>query len=152
MRRGAVAVVCAGAAVLLASCTSAPAPGPGDAPRSPAPVSPTAEPATWALADAAAVTPDAAMIEVLATRLECASGVTGDLEEPVVTYSPDEIVIRIDAADNGDGAADCQGNDAVPVTVVLSEPVGDRDLIDGACRDTAAVGTAFCESPVRWSP
>lgn len=117
-----------------------------------APSAQTGDPATWELADGAGVSVKSTTIEVLATRLACASGVTGALEDPVVAYGGDEIVIRIDAVDNGVDAATCQGNDAVPVSVALSEPVGDRDLVDGACRLRPAADTALCENPVRWSP
>ncbi|RZI94407.1 MAG: hypothetical protein EOO67_04715 [Microbacterium sp.] len=117
-----------------------------------APSAQTGDPATWELADGAGVSVQSTTIEVLATRLACASGVTGALEDPVVDYRDDEIVIRIDAVYDGDAAADCQGNNAVPVSVALTEPVGDRVLVDGACRLPPAADTAFCESPVRWSP
>ena len=139
MRRFAAAVVCAATAGLLASCMPMASP-------------PGVDPATWELADPAVVTAEATTLEVLVTRLECASGVTGDLEAPAVVYGRDEIVIPVDAAYNGDGAADCRGNDAVPLSITLTEPVGDRVLIDGACRDTGAADTTLCDSPVRWSP
>jgi len=110
------------------------------------------DPATWELAATAEVSAASTTIEVVATRLDCANGVTGDLEAPTVVYGVEEVVIRIDAAYDGDGAANCLGNDGVPVTVELAEPVGDRVLIDGACRETAATDTVFCEDPVRWRP
>ncbi|GAA5025871.1 hypothetical protein ACFQRL_12455 [Microbacterium fluvii] len=109
------------------------------------------DPATWELRSA--VTSASTSLTIGASRLECASGVTGELLEPVIAYEPDRIVIRVDAAPNGDQAADCQGNDVVDVDVVLTESVGDRDLVDGACaQDRAATGTVFCDTAVRWSP
>lgn len=102
---------------------------------SPEPAPPQAEgdTATWELLDPNDVSVESTILEVGAVRLECASGVTGELLDPVIVYESDQVVITIDAAPNGPGGANCQGNDVVPVTVELSEPLGERKLIDGAC-------------------
>jgi hypothetical protein len=106
--------------------------------------------ATWVLTDPASVDGDTQALEIEVTRLGCASGVTGEVLEPSVEYDDDRIVITVDVAPFGDQAADCQGNDAVPVTVTLDEPIGARELVDGACLEGEAVSTAFCEEPARW--
>lgn len=39
----------------------------------------------------------------------------------------------------------CPGNDEVPYEVILDEPIGRRQLLDGACRDGGeAASTSFC--------
>lgn len=142
------------ASIMLIGCSASPSPQsppvavasvPSDAPDS------TGAPATWQLVDPGGVTSDSTTLEVEVTRLDCANGVTGDLLAPVVTYEEDRVTIRIDAAPNALAAANCQGNDAVPVSVPLSEPLGRRTLIDGACISTDAKGTAECETAERGS-
>jgi hypothetical protein len=116
--------------------------------------SPTLPPALglWELADPSSVTSESTTLDLGVTRLECASGVTGDVLEPQVTYEDDRILIRTDVAPLGLEAADCQGNDVVPIVIELAEPVGDRDLVDAACSDDRAAATVFCEDDgVRWS-
>lgn len=121
------------------SATSAPAPG--------------AE-GTWELMAPGQVTPDTTSIDIGVTRVACASGVTGEIEKPVVTYEPNQIIIRADVVphEDPDAAYLCPGNDAVPVTVNLDEPIGDRELVDGVCLAGEATGTSFCANAVRWQP
>ncbi len=109
--------------------------------------------ATWALADEAPVSSDDTIF-VQVTRLGCNDGVTGDVLDPVVQATDTEIVVSISVAALPAGDHTCPGNDAVPVTVVLGEPIGNRRLVDGACRSTEASGTSFCEADdgIRWSP
>lgn len=101
--------------------------------------------ATWELANAKQVNSESTTLELSVTRAECGSGQTGELLEPVVSMGPRAIVIRVDAAPI-EGAHSCQGNDAVPVKVALTEPVGDRDLIDAACLLGPAIRTEPCGS------
>lgn len=108
------------------------------------------DPATWELRDPGAVSAESRSLDIGVQRLGCSSGVTGEVLEPRVSYKRDRIVIQVDVAPFR-GAANCPGNDSVPVTVVLSEPVGERDLVDGACLSGDAVSTAPCWEPVRWS-
>lgn len=137
-------VVALAFAASLSGCTVSTAidPGPSEVAEMSPSETPSAEPAppqargdtaTWELLDESDVSTKSTSLEVGATRLECASGVTGELLDPVIVYESDQVVITIDAALNGTGGADCQGNDVVPVTVELSEPLGARKLIDGAC-------------------
>jgi hypothetical protein len=96
--------------------------------------------------------PSSTSIEVGVSRLECASGVTGDLREPRVTTEVDRIVITTPVADNGSDDGECPGNDVVPLTVDIGEPIGDRTLVDGACLSTEAADTELCADAVRWRP
>ena len=106
----------------------------------------------WELADPSSVTSESTTLELGVTRLECSNGVTGEVLDPHVIYEHDRILIRTDVAPLGLDAANCQGNDVVPIVVELAEPVGDRDLVDAACSDDRAASTVFCEDDgVRWS-
>lgn len=104
----------------------------------------------WRLRDADAVNSDATQLEIEVTRLGCASGVTGELLPARVSEEGERVVVQVDAVPLGDEGADCQGNDWVGVTVDLDEPVGDRELVDGACLEGEAADTSFCETAVRW--
>ncbi|MEV7646836.1 hypothetical protein [Arthrobacter sp. NPDC089319] len=107
----------------------------------------------WELLDAAEVGPASISLRLGVTRLECAGGETGTVLEPDVQFERDRIVIRTDVEPLTGDTYDCQGNNTVPVNVELSEPVGNRDLVDAACLGGDAVGTVFCtDGPVRWSP
>lgn len=142
------------ALVLLSGCTAStpvdPSPPEASAASSEAPQS-IGVPATWQIANSDAVGPDSTNFRVEVTRLECASGVTGTLLDPVVVYEPDQIIIQIDAEPREAAVATCQGNNSVPVTIELTEPIGQRTLIDGACVNTSARETAPCDTSVRAS-
>lgn len=129
-------MVCALATVLLTGCAASEPPG--------------AATATWQLASPGAVSPGSQELDVAVTRLGCAGGKTGSVLEPRVKYELDRILIRTNVV-AVDGAQECPGNDAVPVTINLEEPVGDRQLVDAACLDTEATDTIFCtDNGVRW--
>jgi hypothetical protein len=114
------------------------------------PPPPQGDVATWQLQQPEFVNPLAQWLMVEVTRLDCASGETGEVLEPQVSYDNDRIVIRTDVAPIT-GAQDCQGNDAVPVEIHLDQSIGERDLVDAACLDGKAVATTFCEDgAVRW--
>ena len=72
-------------------------------------------------------------VHVLATELGCASGrEMGDaLRGPQVLETETQVII-VFAVEPVVGGADCPGNPSTPVTVELSEPLGDRELVDGA--------------------
>lgn len=115
---------------------------------------PQGDPATWVLVHPDQVGPDSTEITIGVTRLDCNGGVTGEALEPVVEYTESELVIRaLVAPIDTDLPRTCPGNDQVPVVVTLTEPIGDRDLVDAACLSGEAVSTSFCAAgPVRWTP
>ncbi|WP_226532495.1 hypothetical protein [Microbacterium paraoxydans] len=142
------------ASVALAGCAEAQTPRPSPMTTAPAQSATPAESgsaATWDLVDPGSVTAESRTLDVAVTRLGCANGETGELLAPVVTYEAGEVIIRIDAEVLELEAANCLGNNAVPVTVVLSEAVGERALVDGGCIGLEAEGTAPCMSSVRAS-
>jgi hypothetical protein len=142
-----VAVALGFAAVVVVSSCGAPPGSEGS------PAASEGSTGVWELLDAAEVGPDSTALRLGVTRLECASGETGTVLEPDVQFERGRIVIRTDVEPLTGGAYECQGNNTVPVDVELSEPVGNRDLVDAACLGGEAVTTAFCaDGPVRWSP
>lgn len=107
--------------------------------------------ATWELLDAQDVTADSESLDIGVTRLGCASSVTGEVLAPQVSYESEQIIIQLDVEPFTEDAADCPGNDVVPVTVDLEESVGERELVDGACSEgEEAAGTHPCQDEVRW--
>ncbi|WP_299518004.1 hypothetical protein [uncultured Serinicoccus sp.] len=91
------------------------------------------------------------MVSLLVTRLGCAGGVTGPVLDPVIEVEPDRVVIST-PVEARSGAANCLGNDTVPLEVRLGPDALGRDLVDAACLDGAeAAGTAACTpGPARW--
>lgn len=111
---------------------------------------PGGAPAVWAIDQAHPPSPTDATLVVLVTRIECNSGRTGEVLEPTVAEEADDIVITFAVAPAPPGDHDCQGNDAVPSTVTLERPLGERRLLDGACVDGSAPAGRCEDGPVRW--
>ncbi len=113
----------------------------------------TGDTATWILLEPETVTPESTDIVIGVTRLGCASGETGGVLPAVIDYGEDRIAIRVDVEPLGNQPADCQGNDEVMFSVHLTEPIGQRELVDAACLAGEAQGTSFCAAgAVRWTP
>ncbi len=76
--------------------------------------------------------PEATEITLLVTEQGCASGrVMGDaLRGPQVAETDDEVVVAF-AVVPVVGGADCPDNPPTSVTIALSEPLGDRAIVDG---------------------
>lgn len=102
-------------------------------------------PATWALPSSPALDSGSTRFTALVTRLDCNSGVTGTVNPPDVQFTADKVVITFTVSPGPAQSASCQSNPEVPFLVELSEPIGDRTLVDGACEAGKASGTAFCE-------
>ncbi len=116
--------------------------------------SPFSDEAVWELMRSESIEPTTQTLEIGVSRLECSSGETGEVFAPSVRYEDARIVIGASVAPLEGDAHDCRGNEVVPVTVELDQPIGDRELVDGACLDGGAgVGTSFCsDDGVRWGP
>lgn len=136
-RRTALALT-ACTAILLSGCSG----GTGDFPV-----------ATWRIDDASPPDPEATSVDVLVTRLECSGGITGEVNDPTVTETADEVVVIFTVEDLGLDAANCQGNPEEPASFSLDDPLGERRLIDGQCADGLEAATSsFCDTDVRWEP
>lgn len=60
--------------------------------------------------------------------------------------------IRADVAPLSQGAANCPDNNEVLVSMALTEQIGERSLVDGACAGEEPAATVMCTPDVRWSP
>ncbi len=92
-------------------------------------------------------TPDQTEIALLVTERACASGQPmGDrLLEPQIIEESDRVLLVFAAAVKP-GGADCPGNPSTPVTVALSAPLGDRELLDGGVFPPASIEPAAGDS------
>jgi hypothetical protein len=107
--------------------------------------------ATWTLAEPDRVNPAATSLTLDVTRLGCAGGKTGAVLEPTFSTSDTQIIIRANVK-SITGGARCPGNDSVPVTLTLDEPIGNRDLLDASCLEGDAVSARPCAGgAVRWT-
>ncbi len=101
--------------------------------------------ATWTLAPGQTLDAETTTFTVTVTRSECNSGVTGTVNDPDIELAEDEVVLTFTVSPGEPRAADCQGNDGVTYEVELPEALGDRTLVDEACRSTPPVNPATCE-------
>lgn len=86
--------------------------------------------ATWRLS--AKTTKTSKTLRVLVTEKACASGrsAKGRIAKPRISYEDARVVITIGVTPLT-GAQTCKANPATPLTVTLSEALGDRQLFDG---------------------
>jgi hypothetical protein len=72
-------------------------------------------------------------LHVLVLERACASGrpPDGRIAEPEVVYATHAVTVTIGVR-HSEGDHSCPGNPAVPLTVALAEPLGDRTLLDGS--------------------
>jgi hypothetical protein len=82
---------------------------------------------------AAEPSPDTQTLEVLVHERACASGQTADgrVELVALEETPDEVRLRIGVHGLA-GAQTCPSNPPTPFTVELSEPLGDREVVDAS--------------------
>lgn len=114
---------------------------------------PVSAPGIWELRQAGGLTPESTTLHLNVSRLGCSNGDTGQVLAPELQYLSNRILIRTNVAALDDGAHDCPDNNQVPVTVELTEPIGQRELVDAACLDDAAADTIYCEDGgIRWRP
>lgn len=131
----------AGLSLAVSACGHSPAQGPDASGNG-----------SWELLDAAGVSPETTRLQVGVVRTACAGGFTGTVLEPQVQFETKRIVIRT-SVEPRSGPADCQTNNVVPLEIELKEPIGNRELFDALCLDSAELTTSFCtDGGVRWRP
>jgi hypothetical protein len=86
--------------------------------------------------------PDATTLNGLIRERACANGKppTGRVRPPVVVYGEGTVTVTVTVAETP-GGADCPGNPSAPITIELSQSLGDRAILDGSVfppRDTSA--------------
>ncbi|QWC83787.1 hypothetical protein KLP28_09050 [Nocardioidaceae bacterium] len=115
---------------------------PGSTPSEP---SATGAVATWRVARGTMIDTDMDAFTAEVTRLDCNSGVTGEVFAPTVVETDDRVVVTFAVAPSARLPVTCQGNALVPADVRLEAPIGDRVLVDGACEPGGgAESTGFC--------
>ena len=139
------------AVLVLASCGVPNWAAAGDDSEANQPEKPYGTQATWDVADPAAVKPADRAVHLQVQRVDCASGKTGKIVGADVDYQDEQIAIAVHLEPIV-GDQSCQGNEQVPYTVELDEPIGQRELVDAACAARPASGTVMCDDAVRWSP
>lgn len=87
--------------------------------------------AEWGLAEGQEVTAETTSFDVEVNRIGCNGGVTGEPQEPDIDYRDTEVVVTFQVTPGPPRAATCQGNLPEPYVVELSEPLGDRAVVDG---------------------
>jgi hypothetical protein len=91
--------------------------------------------ASW-LFDPAAALPDedSTRFAALVTELACTGSTEmgARLQPPTIVYGETDVIVIFSALPLGGDAHDCAGNPSTPVVVELSEPLGDRLLLDGS--------------------
>lgn len=89
----------------------------------------------------------------IVSRIGCGSGVVGEPETPEIKYTKSEVLITFRISPRIANGT-CEGTIGVPYEVKLSEPVGNRSLVDGECHPgSTAWATSFClDEGVKFSP
>ena len=109
--------------------------------------------ATWDLAPDQTIDANTTTFVALVTRLGCNSGVTGDVNDPDIEVTDEEVVLTFTVSPGEPHAATCRGNEQVPYEVQLPETLGGRELVDGECASGEASSTEPCQpNGVRYSP
>jgi hypothetical protein len=76
--------------------------------------------------------PDATRLAVIVEEIGCADGPPGDrVMTPIVDYGPDAITILARLRDLPPGTYPCPGLPGTPAGFELTEPIGERALLDG---------------------
>jgi hypothetical protein len=121
-------------AVLVAACTSGgatPSQQPSASP-SPSALAEVGPAQWWVDPDALPLDPSSTVIRAVLRERDCASGQSpeGRVLPPVIEYGEAEVVITFEVG-RREGDQDCQGNPEFPIEIELSEPLGDRAVVDG---------------------
>jgi hypothetical protein len=109
--------------------------------------------ATWQPAPGATIKGATTEFTAIVSRVGCSSGVQGEPQSPTIEYGKSEIRVTFTIAPEI-ASGTCEGTPGVPYEVKLTEPVGERALVDAEChRGSTAWATAFClNEGVRYTP
>lgn len=89
--------------------------------------------------------PQARALELLVRERECASGQDADGRIEVdVEETAEEVLLRIGVRPPG-GGQDCPTNPATPFTVELTEPLGEREVVDASVVPARPVAVAVSD-------
>jgi hypothetical protein len=139
-------------AALTSACEAVPessTPGSGTTtatePPSSAKASAHGDAAVWMLKPGQTLQGSSTKFTALVTRLDCNSGVTGQVLAPQIRFGESEIVVTFAVAPEESDPATCVANDQIAYEVDLREPLQGRALVDGRCLSGGeAATTSFC--------
>ncbi len=107
------------------------------------------EPAVWTINEEDPPTKDSQTLRARVSSLQC--GPNTEILEPTLAFHEDEIVVTFTVASLPPGNYTCVGQGVVEHVVDLGEPIGNRDLIDGTCRNPGGFGGSYCvDGATRW--
>jgi hypothetical protein len=84
--------------------------------------------------------------DAVISRTGCSSGKQGQPQTPTVDYTETTVTITVRIEPHV-GSGTCQGVAGVPYRIHLTQPLGQRTMVDGACIPPGTDGleaTSFC--------
>lgn len=119
--------------VIVAACgTTTPSVAPSEPPSAP-PAAVAASATWWVDATLIPLAPETTEIKGFVMETACASGQSpgGRVSEPVIEYTPEAVTVTFTIAPPQGDAHNCPSNPEFPIEVTLTEPLGERTLLDG---------------------
>ena len=102
--------------------------------------------AWWDVGPNQQLTPSTTSFTAVVSRVGCSSGNQGTPTAPAIEYAENAVRITLRMSPKIDNGT-CQETFGVPYTVKLTQPLGQRALVDGECHPgSTAWATAFCEN------
>lgn len=102
------------------------------------------DPAVWEIAPGQTVDAHTRALMVIVSRTGCSGGEQGRPVTPHVALGDEAVVVTFRIEPHISGGT-CQGTAGVPYRLTLPEPLGTRDLVDGACLAGDGLSTTgFC--------
>jgi hypothetical protein len=104
------------------------------------------DPAVWGVAPGQHLTATTVAFDAVVARAGCSSGKQGRPQRPIVRYAETTITITVRMRPHIDSGT-CIGSAGVPYRIHLTQPLGHRTLVDGACIPPGTDGletTSFC--------
>ena len=120
--------------VLVSACgTTTPSTAPSIPPPTDPPAAEAGSATWWVDSQLIPLAPETTTIKGFVMETACASGQSpeGRVNEPVIQYTAESVTVTFTIAPPPGDAQDCQSNPEFPVEVTLSEPLGERALLDG---------------------
>jgi len=102
--------------------------------------------AVWGVARDQHLTAKTTEFWAVITRTGCSSGEQGQPQTPIVDYTETTITITVRIKPHIDSGT-CEGTADVPYRILLTQPLGQRTMLDGACIPPGTNGleaTSFC--------
>lgn len=113
--------------------------------RASAETSADSDPAVWRFGPDQSLQRSSTRFTALVRRVDCNSGVTGQVLAPKISFSESRVIVTFSVAPSPPDGGRCQSNPQVPYEVLLREPLEGRTLVDGRClNDAEGEFASFC--------